>query len=220
MCLSWVSAEAKRWPSPLESRRFVPGSSPSRRQVVWSATALSGDTKFRDAFMSSTAHTHLMPLTNSSEGSSLVGVKEWQLKRNCSMSPRGAALAYALLCVFSLAVALGFLAVGVGIVLIFSGLELLAVGLAWLVWGRRVGIGERVCLHGAVLHVHSTATRASAQPSTHEFPAAWTRVIEERSQVVLSCGARRLGVGSQAPWQHRAAFARELRHALASPANF
>ena len=137
----------------------------------------------------------------------------WSLTRNCSMSPRQTGLAFALLALVSLSVAVGFLMAGVGIVLLFSGLELVALATAWLVWARRVGAGEHVSLEGAVLVVRT----GGSSPSVHRLPLGWTQVIEERSRIVLACGSQRIGVGSQASWQRRTDVVRQLRRALASP---
>jgi uncharacterized membrane protein len=138
----------------------------------------------------------------------------WSLTRNCSLSPRATARAYALLCGVSLVIAFGFFALGYRIVLVFCGLELLAVGAALLVWGRHVGEGEVVTLHADTLRIER---RRGATRARVELPLAWTRVIEEDAQVLLACGARRVEVGTQVGWPRRRRFAQELRRALAAP---
>jgi uncharacterized membrane protein len=138
----------------------------------------------------------------------------WTLTRNCSLSPRATAKAYALLCGVSLLIALGFFAVGYRIVLLFCGLELLAVGAALLVWGRHVGEGEVVSLHANTVRVERCRRAARVHV---ELPLAWTRVIEEDARVLLACGTRRVEVGAQVDWPRRRRFALELRRALAAP---
>lgn len=138
----------------------------------------------------------------------------WTLTRNCSLSPRATAQAYALLCGVSLVIALGWFAVGYRIVLVFCGLELLAVGAALLVWGRHVGEGEVVSVDANVLRVDRCRGAAHAHI---ELPRAWTRVIEEDARVLLACGGRRVAVGAQVDGLQRRRFAQELRRALAAP---
>lgn len=72
--------------------------------------------------------------------------REWTLRRNCSLSPRQVARAYAVLCAGSLAVAVGFLAHGVWLVLAFSLVELALVGLALLLYARHATDHERIAL--------------------------------------------------------------------------
>jgi uncharacterized membrane protein len=119
-----------------------------------------------------------------------------------------------LLCAVSLSVAVGFLLAGFGIVLLFCGLELMAVGVAWLMWGRRVGQGDIVGLEGDLLVVDM---RRGSTLTHLEWPSKWTRVIEDGARVLLACGARRVEVGTQVTLARRQRFARELRRALATP---
>lgn len=140
-------------------------------------------------------------------------VLRWTLTRNCSLSPRATAKAYALLCGVSLVIALGFFALGYGIVLVFCGLELLAVGAALLVWGRHVGEGEVISVHADTLRIERHGGAASARA---ELPLAWTRVIEEDDRVLLACGTKRVEVGTQVGRPLRRCFAQELRCAMAT----
>ena len=61
------------------------------------------------------------------------------LKRNCSMSPAGLAMAFAALAVVTLAIGVGFASVGAWLVLPFAGLEVLGLAVAFVVYARRVG---------------------------------------------------------------------------------
>jgi uncharacterized membrane protein len=58
--------------------------------------------------------------------------REWLLRRNCSLSPQQMGMAYALMCLFSFAVATGFVMVGMWQVLLFTVLEMTAVAAAVL----------------------------------------------------------------------------------------
>jgi uncharacterized membrane protein len=76
----------------------------------------------------------------------------WILKRNCSLTPRQSAAAYALLCTGSFGVAVFFLLQGFWIVLAFSLLEMAAVGWALLHYARHALDVERIALtDGALL---------------------------------------------------------------------
>jgi len=79
--------------------------------------------------------------------------QEWRLARNCSLSPRQVARAYALLCCASGAVAVAFLLRGVWIILAFSFCELALVGLALLVYARHALDHERIALSDSALVV-------------------------------------------------------------------
>jgi uncharacterized membrane protein len=61
------------------------------------------------------------------------------LKRNCSMSPVGLALAFAALAAVTLAIGAGFAFVGAWLVLPFAGLEALMLAVAFFVYARRAG---------------------------------------------------------------------------------
>ena len=57
-------------------------------------------------------------------------LKDWLMKRNCSVSPRQFVLFYASLACFSLAIAALLMWRGVWLVMPFTGIELLVVGVA------------------------------------------------------------------------------------------
>jgi uncharacterized membrane protein len=61
------------------------------------------------------------------------------LKRNCSMSPAGLAMAFAALAAVALAIGAGFAFVGAWLVLPFAGIEALMLAVAFFVVARRAG---------------------------------------------------------------------------------
>jgi uncharacterized membrane protein len=61
------------------------------------------------------------------------------LKRNCSMSPAGLAMAFAALAAVALTIGVGFAVVGAWLVLPFAGLEVLMLAVAFFVYARRAG---------------------------------------------------------------------------------
>lgn len=101
--------------------------------------------------------------------------QEWRLARNCSLTPRQVARAYAVLCCASGAVAAGFLLRGVWIILAFSCCELALVGLALLVYARHALDHERIALSEHCLLVECVQAGRRRQA---RLDPLWTRVLE------------------------------------------
>jgi uncharacterized membrane protein len=99
---------------------------------------------------------------------------ECTLQRNCSMTPRQVARAYAVLCTLSLTIALAFFLHGVWIVLAFSLLELGCVGLALLLYARHALDRERIALSSDCLLVECVQAdiRSQALPRSAVDPGA------------------------------------------------
>jgi uncharacterized membrane protein len=139
---------------------------------------------------------------------------QWLLKRNCSLTPAQLFGSYAVLCLVSLTIALGFAWQGAGAVLAFAGIELVLVGVALLVYTRHAADQERITLAGDALtveHWHGN------QNERTEFRATWVRVeprAGERSLVELSGDGRQSHVGRYLRPELREPLARELRAAL------
>ncbi|MGJ7916721.1 DUF2244 domain-containing protein [Massilia sp. LXY-6] len=152
---------------------------------------------------------------------------ECTLQRNCSMTPRQVAHAYAVLCTMSLAVALAFFLHGIWIVLAFSLLELACVGLALLLYARHALDRERIALTPSCLLVECVQADVRSQA---RLDPLWTRVLPpaagaEGAGSGLPAGARhalitlesrgvRIQVGRFVNEATRRQVARELRHAL------
>ena len=141
--------------------------------------------------------------------------REWTLRRNCSLSPRQLAHAYAILCLGSLAVAVGFLFHGIWFVLGFSLLELALVGLALLVYARHATDHERIALSESGLLV--TCVQAEKRESIRLDPL-WTRVVapDERPRTLIQLESRgvKVEIGRFVDDSRRRQVARELRQAL------
>lgn len=141
--------------------------------------------------------------------------REWTLRRNCSLSPRQVARAYAVLCLGSLAVALGFLLHGIWFVLAFSLLELALVGLALLVYARHATDHERIALSESGLLV--TCVQADHRELVRLDPL-WTRVVvpDERRRTLIQLESRgvKVEIGRFVDDTRRRQVARELRQAL------
>jgi uncharacterized membrane protein len=144
------------------------------------------------------------------------------IKRNCSASPRQAALVFASIVAVSFAFGVAFAAQGLWLVLPFVGIEVLAVAAAFFCYGRRAVDYERIEIGGGLVAVEVVE---SGRRSTRRLPAPWARVeLGRRGRsgvtVWLAAGAERIEVGRHLPDARRGQLAGELRMALAggSPA--
>lgn len=141
--------------------------------------------------------------------------REWTLQRNCSLSPRQVALAYALLSGGALAVGIAFLLHGVWQVLAFTLPELSLVGLALLLYARHATDHERIALSEAGLVIE--CVRAESRSTIHLDPL-WTRVwppeAGRRPLVRLESKGVRVEIGRFVSDARRRQVARELRQAL------
>ncbi|MES2537781.1 MAG: DUF2244 domain-containing protein [Pseudomonadota bacterium] len=140
--------------------------------------------------------------------------REWVLKRNCSISPRQLAMAYAALCSISLAVALVFTLRGAWFILGFAFLEMAAVGLAFLQYGRHATDREHIALIDDYLLVEliqaeqSRQFRLDPRHTRVELPEVRGALIE------LKAGGMRVEVGRFLTEWKRREFAQELRQQL------
>jgi uncharacterized membrane protein len=139
--------------------------------------------------------------------------REWTLQRNCAMSPRQVALAYAVLCAGSLAVSLAvFLLHGIWVVFAFSLLELALVGLAMLIYARHALDHETIALSDACLLVDCVEADHHEQA---RLDPLWTRVSVGELIKLESRGVK-VEVGRFVTEARRRQVERELRQALRS----
>jgi uncharacterized membrane protein len=139
---------------------------------------------------------------------------QWQLRRNCSITPRQMLLAYALLCTISLAVGLFFWFTGARVVLAFTGFELMLLGAAMLVFARHAGDRETLTLVGRSLLVERAV---GPRVERAAFAADWLTVepaAGQNSLVELSGLGQTMRVGRFLRPELRGELARELRLAL------
>ena len=140
--------------------------------------------------------------------------REWLWQRNCSLTPRQTAAAWAVLCVLSLSVAALFLLHGVWQVLCFTGVELAAVTAAFLCYARHASDYEHVVLTSGCLLVVRVSGGKTVQT---RFQPCRTRItVPERGAelVTLESQGETLEVGRFALSPQRLAFASELRMEL------
>lgn len=138
----------------------------------------------------------------------------WQLRKNCSFTPRQVMLFYGSLTVVSFAIALFFALRGLWLVLPFTVLDNVVLAIALLYYARHALDRECVSLQGDRLRVD--VCRAQ-RVTSYCFNADWARLewSGRRNEVLWLChGDQRVRVGTFLAPPRRRRFARELRHAL------
>jgi uncharacterized membrane protein len=141
-------------------------------------------------------------------------MQQWELRRNCSISPRQLAMVFGSLSTVCLLIAAFFWFVGAPFVMLFAGVEILALGTAFVVYARHATDGESVRLAEDALEIEH---RRGARRVVERFNPQWVRVDAneyETRAVRLGESGRAIEVGRYVNAQQRAAFARELRKAL------
>ena len=139
---------------------------------------------------------------------------QWLLKRNCCLSPTQVGRFYASLCVLSLAIAGFFWSMGATMVMPFACLELVAVGIAFLVYARHAGDGEKIVLGSGRLVVE---LEVAGRTRRSEFNSQWVQVapaLGDGALIEVFEQGRRVAVGRHVRPELRSALAREIRLAL------
>lgn len=136
------------------------------------------------------------------------------LKRNCSISPKGMILVFALLAVATLGIATGFALVGAWLVLPFAGLEVAALVAAFVLTARHAADYERIEIARGRLTVEVAEGRARRRHAL-ERGALRVRYVPERARVLLTCAAAgEIEVGRHLDAQARIALADRLNKTL------
>lgn len=103
--------------------------------------------------------------------------REWNLRKNCSLTPGQLALAYAVLCALSLLVG-GISAVaGAWLILVFTVLELMAVASAFLHYAVHATDHEQIVLDGDRLIIERFD---GSKHHAVQFDVCWTRLMVPR----------------------------------------
>jgi uncharacterized membrane protein len=138
-------------------------------------------------------------------------LKDWTMKRNCSVSPKQFVCFYLSLAVVSLVIAFMLDLIGAWLVLPFTGIELLAVGIAFAIYARHAVDYERIRLFPNRLVIE----RVSAEQVTQfEFNPRWVRIepgATPRDQIKLVSRGETIMIGQHLAQYRRAQFAAELR---------
>jgi len=139
---------------------------------------------------------------------------QWQLQRNCSVTPAQLLGFFISLSVVSLGIATFFWFQGATLIMPFAWLELAAVGGALLVYARHARDGEMISIQGGQLVVElETAGRVERA----EFNREWVRIEPkdgDGSLIEVSGQGRSIRVGRHVRPELRPALAREIRFAL------
>lgn len=138
----------------------------------------------------------------------------WEMKRNCSLSPRQLLSVFASLGAATLLLSMAFWAVGAPAMLPFAGVEVACLSMALFWHARHVGDREVLRLCAGRLEVRQ---QCANQLQCSSFDAAAIRVGMPRragALLELTAGGQRLLVGRHLRAEQRAALALELRQAL------
>jgi uncharacterized membrane protein len=133
------------------------------------------------------------------------------VKRNCSISPRGLLLVFALLAALAMGIAAAFAALGAWLILPFAGLEVLLLGAAFRLIARHAADQERIELARGRLTVD---VGEGGRMRHYELDARLARVRLEEGRVLIDAPQARLEVGRHLDAASRAGFAAELGYRL------
>lgn len=141
-------------------------------------------------------------------------MREWTLKRDCSLPPWRLALFYASLCLASLVVAGLFAWRGAGYVFGFALLEMAAVGLAFLTYARHAADREHIVLDDDCLLVELIVTERVRQFRLNRHLTRVEMLPARRALVRLAAAGQHIEVGRFLTESKRRAFAQELEQEL------
>lgn len=167
-----------------------------------------------DAPVVADAATGRLRFGRAAQAGTAAGSVQWDLRRNCSLTPKQMLGFYLGLSSVSLVIAGIFWWLGARLVMPFAWLEVVAVGAALVVHARHATDRESIQLQGDVL----TVERACG-PHTErcEFRTEWVRVESARnpgSLIELSERGRKVVVGRFVRPELRGQLAEEMRWAL------
>ncbi|QPC33108.1 DUF2244 domain-containing protein [Caldimonas thermodepolymerans] len=139
----------------------------------------------------------------------------WDLRRNCSLTPRQCVLALGVLAAMTLALALAMWGAGFPLVAPYALVNVAVIAVAMVQYARRARDGETLTLTPDGLEVHR---RWRGAESVERFDLRWVtldRATDAGAPIVLRERGRVLEVGTQATPARRRAVEQELRVALA-----
>lgn len=139
---------------------------------------------------------------------------EWKLKRNCSLSPRQAALAYSVPCIVAFVVACIFTLHGAWYVMAYAVLEALLVALAFINYARHATDHEHIVLMDDCVLVERFEAE---QVQRIRLDRYWTRItLPSRAEDLIKLEAKgiKIEVGRFVTKSKRRRVAKELRNEL------
>ena len=102
-----------------------------------------------------------------------MGMRRWQMRRNCALTPKQLLQFYIALVCLSLTVATGFLLAGIWVIPLFTALELSAVTIGFLIYCRHALDSETIEIDGNRLIVKKFI---SYKEATYEFNTQWAKI--------------------------------------------
>jgi uncharacterized membrane protein len=143
--------------------------------------------------------------------------REWILKRNCSLSPRQSACAYAAPCIVALIVAAIFTVHGAWYVMSFAILESVVVALLFFHYARHATDREHIVLMEECLLIERIEAERVQRTRLDRY---WTHVTLPSSPqdlIKLEAKGIKIEVGRFVTKSKRRRFANELRKQLSGP---
>lgn len=141
--------------------------------------------------------------------------REWLMKRNCSLTPRQLALAYAVLCSGAFAIALFFVLQGIWFVFAFALAEMAGIACALLHYARHALDQEHIALYDGCLLIERVQAGHLQQV---RLDPSWTRIAlpdnRRRRLIQLESRGVTVEVGSFVSEAIRQQVAQELRREL------
>jgi uncharacterized membrane protein len=141
-------------------------------------------------------------------------IKDWMMKRNCSVSPRQFVGFYLSLALVSIAIATSLLLNGAWLVLPFTGIELTVVGVAFLIYARHAVDFERIRLYRNRLLIEQMN---AAELTQFEFNPRWVRIetgATPREPLTIVSRGQSVKIGQHLAQHRRKQFAAELQASL------
>jgi uncharacterized membrane protein len=137
--------------------------------------------------------------------------REWLLRRNCSLSPQQMGMAYALMCLFSFAVATGFVMIGMWQILLFTVLEMTAVAAAFLHFARHATDYEHIVLANGQLLVEKVSAGKMSVTQLELYFLRLQMPAHPSDLIHLESKGIAVDIGRFATDPRRRALAQELR---------
>ena len=123
------------------------------------------------------------------------GMKIWQMRRNCALTPKQLLQFYIVLVCLSFVVAIGFLLAGVWVIPIFTIVEIGAVTIGFLIYCRHALDSETIEIDGKRLLFKKFI---GYQEKVYEFNTQWAKIetpLEDAKTFFISQSNLRVEIG-------------------------
>jgi uncharacterized membrane protein len=141
-------------------------------------------------------------------------IKDWMMKRNCSVSPRQFVGFYVSLALVSMVIATSLFLNGAWLVLPFTGIELTVVGVAFVIYARHAVDFERIRLYQNRLLIEQMN---AAELTQFEFNPRWVRIetgATPREPLTIVSRGQTVRIGQHLAQHRRKQFAAELQASI------